>query len=86
MNDIDLTTIAVYWQQATDLWEHGNFNGDGIVNDLDLTALAVNWQQGCGGGGGFAEAWGAAQANVPEPATLLLLTAGGLTIVRRKRQ
>ena len=86
VDDLDLTTLAVHWQQATDLWEHGNFNSDGVVNDLDLTALAVNWQQGCGGGGSFADAWSAAQANVPEPATLSLLAIGGLAVLRRRRK
>ena len=67
VDDLDLTAVAVHWQQQVASWENGDFNGDGIVNDLDLTALAVNWQQGCGGGGSFADAW-AARDNAPEPA------------------
>ena len=85
VDDLDLTALAVHWQQSTNLWEDGDFNGDGIVNDLDLTALAVNWQQGCGGGGGLAKAWAAAQANVPEPSTLALLALGGFVMIRRHR-
>ena len=61
----------------------GDANGDGCVDDLDLTALAVNWQQGCGGGGGFADALAA--ANVPEPATLSLLTFASGAFLRRRR-
>ena len=87
VDDLDLTALAVHWQQSTNLWKDGDFDGNGIVNDLDLTALAVNWQQGCGGGGGdFSEAWAAVQANVPEPATLVLLVLGGPVLIRRHRQ
>ena len=71
----------MHWQQATNLWEHCDFDCNGIVDDLDLTALAVNWQQGCGGGS-LAEAWATAQANVPEPATMTLLALGGLAALR----
>ena len=79
VDDLDLTALAVHWQQATDSWENGDFNGDGIVDDLDLTALAVNWQVGCGGGGGLTA------AAVPEPATVVLLALGGMMIQRRRR-
>ena len=83
VDDLDLTALAVHWQEATDLWEHGDFDGDGTVDDLDLTALAAKWQQGCGDGGSFADAWTAAQVNVPEPVTLSLLLSGGLSVIRR---
>ena len=77
VDDLDLTALAVYWQQATNRWRHGDFNGDGIVDDLDLTALAVNWQQGCGGGS-------LATASVPEPATLSLLGLASVAALRRR--
>ena len=84
VDDLDLTALAVHWQQSTNLWENGDFNGDGIVDDLDLTALAVNWQQGCGGGGSFADAL--ATANVPEPASAMLVIAGATAVIRRRRK
>ena len=62
----------------------GDFNGNGIVDDLDLTALAVNWQQGCGGAGSFADALAA--ANVPEPASAMLIIAGTAAVIRRRRK
>ena len=83
VDDLDLTALAVHWQQATSDWDKGDFNGDGIVDDLDLTALAVNWQQGCGGGGSLADALAA--ANVPEPSTIVLLIAAAAVIRRRRR-
>ena len=82
VDDLDLTALAVHWQQSTNLWENGDFNGDGIVDDLDLTALAVNWQQGCGGGGNFADA--VAAANVPEPASALVMLLGFAGVARRR--
>ena len=78
VDDLDLTALAVNWQQATSDWDKGDFNGDGIVNDLDLTALAVNWQTGCGGVGGLAA------AGVPEPCALGLLALGGVAVLRRR--
>ena len=86
VDDLDLTALAVHWQESTSSWEHGDFDGNGIVDDLDLTALAVNWQQGCGGGGSFAGAWADAQADVPEPASAMLLTAGATAVIRRRRR
>jgi len=68
----------------------GDANGDGCVDDLDLTALAVNWQQGCGGGGSFADAWTAGQAaagaNVPEPASALLVLLGFVSVAHWRRR
>ena len=61
VNDLDLTALAVNWQQSPAVWTQGDFNGDGCVDDLDLTALAVNWQQG---------------PNLPEPASALILLLG----------
>ena len=84
VDDLDLTAVAVHWQESTGLWAHGDFNADGIVDDLDLTALAVNWQQGCGGGGSFAGAMAAVRAAVPEPVSALILVLGLVGVVGRR--
>ena len=61
----DASILAQHWLQQTGAtWADGDFNRDGAVNDLDATLLAANWQLT------------AAQASVPEPATLSLLLTG----------
>ena len=75
IDDLDLTELAVHWQQSVPANTQGDADGNGFVDDLDLTALAVCWPTG-----------DLDVSAVPEPATLSLLAAGGLALLRRKRQ
>jgi len=64
-------------------WSFGDFNGDGVVSALDLTILESNY--------GFQSALMAAlgdigSSSVPEPASLMLLSLGGLTMMGRRRR
>ena len=54
-----------------------DFDGDGCVNVYDLAILANNY-------GSVTVPCGAEP--VPEPATLAVLAAGGLALMRRKRR
>jgi hypothetical protein len=67
------TTDAPLWSAGG--WTVGNFTEDTNVDGADYTVWADNYGYGTGG------------AAVPEPATLLLLTAGGALagLVRRRR-
>lgn len=68
-------------------WSLGNFDGSGGVTFDDLLLLAANYGQGTANltPAAFAADWAAAQAIVPEPATLAL-AAGGLLLARRRRR
>ena len=74
IDDLDLTELAVHWQQSVPAFTQGDADGDGFVDDLDLTALAVCWP------GGDLDV-----SAIPEPATLSLLVLGGVALLRRKR-
>jgi len=74
IDDLDLTELAVHWQQSVPEYEQGDADGNGFVDDLDLTALAVCWP------GGDLDV-----SAIPEPATLSLLALGGVALLRRKR-
>ena len=57
-------------------WGDGDFNFDGKVDYMDLGVLATNYDLTEGSGG----------APVPEPAFAILLGAGALGLLRRRRQ
>ncbi|WP_428389802.1 PEP-CTERM sorting domain-containing protein [Mucisphaera sp.] len=66
---IDLSNLASNFSSDGG-WAGGDFNGDGTVDLIDLSTLATNF--------GFTAA-------VPEPASLALLSLGGLAALRRSR-
>ena len=66
----DLTTVSANWDDEAD-WCGGDFNWDGTVNIVDLTVLAANWNFGGG--------------QIPEPATLSLLSMATVALVGHKR-
>jgi probable HAF family extracellular repeat protein len=72
----DLGILALNWSQSGKTWLQADFTGEGTVDLGDLGVLAANW--------GWVRAPGGAGA-VPEPAGLILLAAGGLELVRRRR-
>jgi hypothetical protein len=86
----DLNKLAAHWQQPGGAsWSAGDFTNDGIVDAFDLNALAANWQYGVGGG---LETFDTALARfpdiaaaVPEPASVLLLAAGAIPLLSRRR-
>ncbi len=70
----DATILAENWQSTGLGWAEGDFNGDGVVNDADATILAANWQSSV-----------VAEAAVPEPGMIVLLSAGLLILSTRQR-
>src|SRR5262249_30900256 len=78
VNGTDFAILATNFNQAVNGWDQGDFNYDGKANGSDFAPLASNFNQGASQGAdnsalvAFAQANGLA-ANVPEPASLMLL-------------
>ena len=72
----DLGILAGNWGQSPRTWAQGNFTTPDTVVDVgDLGVLAGNW------------GWTAPPSlPAPEPASLMLLSLGGLVLLRRKRK
>ena len=71
----DLGIVLDWWGQTVTAGDPlmGDPSGDGVVGQADLDIVLAGW--GCG----------VLPDPVPEPATLPLLTLGGLALMRRKR-
>ena len=72
VDDNDLSLLLANWTGVGGEgknWGQGDFDGNGAVSDADLSLLLTNWT-----GSGA----------VPEPATLSLLVAGAVVVVRHR--
>jgi hypothetical protein len=79
VNGGDLALIGSHWMASGMGWGDCDFNGDGTVDGGDLALMESSW-------------WWSASPDppapgvpLPEPATLLLLSAGAADLVRRRR-
>ena len=77
----DLALMGGAWMQSGKAWGAGNFNADpnGMVDGGDLALMGGNWM------------WtlpspGPGSAPLPEPATLALLSLGGMAMIRRRKR
>ena len=70
----DLSLMGAKWLQSGYGWGDGNFSGDAAVDGADLSLMGAKWL------------WEAPVGAMPEPATLTLLTIGGLALLRRRRK
>ncbi len=99
VNGSDFSILAANFGLGATDWDQGNFLYGSSVNGSDFSALAANFGQGDSGAAvsvsqadimaldAFAIANGLAlPTNVPEPASLGLLTLGGMGVLRRRRR
>ena len=71
----DLTIVLANFGKTTGMsWSTGDFSGDGRVNINDLTVVLSNFGQSAGSSA-------ARPAAVPEPATLVLLCIGAMSML-----
>ncbi|MFT3786378.1 MAG: hypothetical protein QM770_09445 [Tepidisphaeraceae bacterium] len=86
VNFSDLLVLASNYNTLTGAgWAMGSFNGDGAVNFNDLLVLAANYNFSSSPTGTFAGDWALAQAQTPEPASLVLGLSVALPMLRRRR-
>ena len=88
VNALDLSILGVNWLAAVGGGSaDGDFNAAGTVNALDLSILGSNWLVGASDGGmSFNDAIATMPlGGIPEPASLGLLGAGCLFLMRRRR-
>jgi T5SS/PEP-CTERM-associated repeat protein len=68
----DLAALGAGLHIPSPIWQNGDFDLDGKVTPMDYLALKANWGRTASGG------------PVPEPATLALLAAGAVALLRRR--
>ena len=68
----DLDTVLVDWGHSPPILPNSDPSGDGSVGQDDLDIVLTDWGRGI------------PPEPVPEPATLSLLTLGGLAVIRRR--
>ena len=73
----DLAIMGACWNQLGRSFIQGDASGDGSVDGGDLAILGSYWNW-------TRSAPPVAGETVPEPATILLLSLGGLSLIRRK--
>ena len=73
----DQAIVTANWNQYGNR-EQGDLTGDGYIGQADQDELTAYWLTGIIPGG-------AAAATIPEPATLAMMLAGGLVLLRRRR-
>lgn len=74
----DFSTLKYNFGMKDALWGDGDFNSDGVVDLSDYSILKRNF-------GLSADEWETSTA-VPEPASMLVLAAGGLLVVSKRRR
>jgi autotransporter-associated beta strand protein len=93
VNGVDFGILAANFNKSVSRWDQGDFNYDGAVNGVDFGKLASNFNMGASGASAlsdpalvaFAQAYGL-MADVPEPASLALLSVGMASFARRRRR
>ena len=99
VNAADFTILAANFNQPVTSWDQGDFNYDGLVNAADFTDLAANFNQSVSGADASAgdvaalDAFATANglplpsfADVPEPASAVMIVMAGMGILRRRRR
>jgi T5SS/PEP-CTERM-associated repeat protein len=85
----DLVVLAHHYDTGNRTWTQADFDYDGDVDFQDLVSLAQNYNLSANvgdiGTAEFQADWALAQSLVPEPTSLIVLSAGATLAVRRRR-
>ena len=73
----DFSVLLAHWGANSAGWAEGDFTGDGKVNIDDFSILLSNW--------GWTSSSQSMILETPEPTTLVLLSMGGLAMLRRRK-
>lgn len=76
VDGLDLSYILAAWHRSAE-WPYGDYNRDKYVDGLDLSVLLANWS--------YTNQSPATNA-LPEPATIVILFAGGLSLIVRRHR